>query len=222
MLIRWLNDDQSLEQAEPCWSPRGTPCSPSSWESVQTRSKQIVRRINNRGSGRSSVRRSEEAGVRGTWRGVHRKPGGALKANLREVVCLLPSCVQTWRKVKLRLRLLRSTRLRVRETPREDTETSEDPWAVAWWCVVSEDLTSAHLGFKGTRIFFLVSKQLPCAAFVRYLWFHLLLHADPEDSHRASTSGARAALGICATSLILSTNLNISFEFQKRPLSKTS
>lgn len=51
MLIRWVNDDQRLEQAEPCWSPRGKRCSPSSWESVQTRSKQIVRKINSWGFG---------------------------------------------------------------------------------------------------------------------------------------------------------------------------
>lgn len=51
MLIRWVNDDQRLEQAEPCWSPRGKRCSPSSWESMKTRSKQIVRKINSWGFG---------------------------------------------------------------------------------------------------------------------------------------------------------------------------
>lgn len=77
MLIRWLNDDQRLEQAEPRWSPRGKRCSPSSWESVQTRSKQIVRKINIWGWGRSSVWRSKEAGVRSAWKGVW-KPGALL------------------------------------------------------------------------------------------------------------------------------------------------
>lgn len=78
MLIHWLNDDQRLEQAEPRWSPRGKRCSPSSWESVQTRSKQIVRKINIRGSGRGLVWRSKaEAGVRCAWREVS-KPGALL------------------------------------------------------------------------------------------------------------------------------------------------
>lgn len=77
MLIRWLNDDQRLEQAEPRWSPRGKRCSPSSWESVQTRSKQIVRKINIWGWGRSLVWRSKEAGVRSAWKGVW-KPGALL------------------------------------------------------------------------------------------------------------------------------------------------
>lgn len=63
MLIRWLNDDQRLEQAEPCWSPRGKRCSPSSWESVQTRSKQIVRKINSWG-----FRPRLGVKVKGGWR----------------------------------------------------------------------------------------------------------------------------------------------------------
>lgn len=63
MLIRGLNDDQRLEQAELRWSPRGKWYSPSSCESMQIRSKQIWRKINSSGSGLGSVRRSKEEEV---------------------------------------------------------------------------------------------------------------------------------------------------------------
>lgn len=69
------------------------------------------------------------------------------------------------------------------------TPTSKDSWAVAWVCVWNEDLASAHLGFKGRRIFFLVSKHPAWGSFVRHLLSHVLLKTDPKYSHKLSTSG---------------------------------
>lgn len=179
MLIRCLNDDQRLEQAEPCWSPRGKRCSPSSWESVQTRSKQIVRKIDIWGSRCSLVWRSEEAGVHSACREVW-KPGALLGQFKRTGVFtaeLCPGMREVQDEVTATLVIL----VIIKKTPWKKPHPFWFRHKYLWdlihgrVSVWKEHLASAHLGFEGKKMFFSVSKHPERGLFVCYPLYHLLL-----------------------------------------------
>lgn len=198
MLIRWVNDDQRLEQAEPCWSPRGKRCSPSSWESVKTRSKQIVRKINSWGFG--------------PWLGVKVKVGWCplcVKGSLETRSAFRPIykqwCVYSWVVSRNGVEFEVTAALVIWVLYIYKTPWKKKNLISGWFlriqfmssgmgvCAEYEDFTSAHLGFKGSRIFFLVSVHPAWVSFVHHLLSHHFLHTDLKHSHETSASDAHTA-----------------------------